>query len=85
MASTFRLKIVTPSGVAVDTDIVYLDITTPDGNIGLLAHHEPMLVKLSDGKIEYRINEGEELHPFEVKDAYFSFLGNTAEVISALI
>ncbi len=88
MHNTFQLDIITPSGKVVECSAHYLEIRTPEGSLDILAHHEAMLAKLADGEICYRQSYAEhedtELTRYRVQDAYFSFLGNTATIISAI-
>ena len=45
-----RLKIMTPDdGVMIDEDIVYMDVLTTDGHIGLQKDITPMVAKLKPG------------------------------------
>lgn len=84
MSREFKLKVITPSGIVIDQEVVYIEIRTAEGSIGILANHEPLLAQLVDGDITYRTGDSDELKTLAVQDAYFSFFNNKAEVLSAL-
>ena len=59
MADRIRLKIVTPAGTALDRMTNYVNLPTPEGSVGILADHAPMLCALGKGKLKYRFEGGE--------------------------
>lgn len=58
MEDRIRLKIVTPSGVAMERDVRYVRLPTPEGSVGILANHAPMLCAVGKGRLLCRF-EGE--------------------------
>lgn len=50
----FRLEIITPEKQFYDGDCESLVIDTPNGKLGVLAHHTPMVAALAKGKIELK-------------------------------
>ncbi|MBR0207677.1 MAG: F0F1 ATP synthase subunit epsilon [Oscillospiraceae bacterium] len=59
MADRIRLKIVTPAGTALDRMTNYVNLPTPEGSVGILADHAPMLCALGKGRLKYRFEGGE--------------------------
>ncbi len=59
MADRIRLKIITPSGTALDRGVNYVNLPTPEGSVGVLADHAPMLCAVGRGKLKYRFDGGE--------------------------
>ena len=61
MADRIRLKIVTPSGTALERDANYVNLPTPEGSVGILQNHAPMLCAVGEGRLKCRSEEGETL------------------------
>ena len=59
MADRIRLKIVTPSGTALERSVNYINLPTPEGSVGVLSNHAPMFCALGKGKLKCRSGEGE--------------------------
>ena len=59
MADRIRLKIITPTELALERDVNYVNLPTPEGSVGILANHAPMLCAVGKGKIRYRFEGGE--------------------------
>ena len=59
--STFPLKIVTPHGLYLETEVEILNLCTTGGQIGILAHHLPLVsaIEISDMNI---VTHGERKH-----------------------
>jgi len=57
MAKKFRLKIVTPTKTAIDKDVNMVIMQTVDGQIGVLAGHEPLTTVLGLGTLRYYEDE----------------------------
>ena len=51
MAPTFRLQIITPERVFYDAQVETVVILAPDGEIGVMAGHAPMVVSMREGGI----------------------------------
>ncbi|MFW5648425.1 MAG: ATP synthase F1 subunit epsilon [Candidatus Alkaliphilus sp. MAG34] len=54
MASTFRLQIITPNGIFYDDEIESLIVTTPEGQMGFLARHIPIIAPLEIGLVKIK-------------------------------
>ena len=71
MADRIALKIVTPSGVLLERDVNYVNLPTPEGSVGILSNHAPMLCAVGKGKLKYRFEGGE---------SFVSVAGGVAQV-----
>ncbi|MBR3185599.1 MAG: ATP synthase F1 subunit epsilon [Oscillospiraceae bacterium] len=54
MEDRIALKIVTADGVVLERQVSYVSIPTPDGSVGILADHAPMLCAVGRGVIRCR-------------------------------
>ena len=61
MADRIHLKVITPEGTALEKNAEYIRIPTPEGSLGILADHAPMLCAVGEGKLKCRSEEGERL------------------------
>ena len=59
MAEKIRLKIVTPDGPALEEKVSYVNLPTPEGSVGILADHAPMLCAVGKGRVKFRFVDGE--------------------------
>ena len=59
MEERIHLKVVTPVGPALQKDVSYVNLPTPEGSIGILANHAPMLCAVGKGRIRFRFEGGE--------------------------
>lgn len=51
MAKTFRVDVVSPEATVWSGDATFVIARTPDGEIGILADHEPILAALETGAV----------------------------------
>lgn len=54
MASTFRLSVVAPDRTVVEQDVLSLIVPGVEGYLGMQAGHQPMIVALKTGLLEFR-------------------------------
>ena len=54
MASTLKLEIITPEGVAFSDDVELVGMQTPDGQIGILPHHTRLMTEMLPGEMKLR-------------------------------
>jgi len=59
MSGTFNLKILTPERVVLDTVVSQVTATARDGQLSILAHHEPLVTALGIDALKYW-EDGEE-------------------------
>ena len=60
MTDTMKLEVVTPEGVIYSADAEMVTMPAVDGQIGVLAHHMPLLTRISPGEVVVRKNAGVE-------------------------
>ena len=60
MTDTMKLEVVTPEGVIYSADAEMVTMPAVDGQIGVLAHHMPLLTRISPGEVVVRRNAGVE-------------------------
>lgn len=84
MAKTFYLEIVTPDRSFFSGDVEILIVKTPNGEMGILGGHIPMVVAIAIGPIKIK-KDGEWLEAFmsegfmEIKQENSILLADTAE------
>lgn len=62
MASpTFKLEIVTPERVFLSETVEMVVVKTPQGELGVLAGHIPLVVAIAVGPVKVKKSDGEEL------------------------
>ena len=54
MNDTFRLQVLTPAGVLLETETDSAQLPAVDGSLGILAGHAPMIAGLASGAVRYR-------------------------------
>lgn len=53
MADSIRLSISTADGGGFDKQVSYVNLPTPDGSLGILRGHAPMLCAVGQGSVRY--------------------------------
>ena len=85
MAKCFHLRVQTPGGIVLEGPAVYCSLPIPDGSVGILADHAPMVCAVREGTALFRMESGEEkkLHLSEgaanVRDNSVTVLTGQAE------
>jgi len=86
MASTFQVRIVTPTGVVFEGEVEQVSAVGPLGEFGVLAEHINFITSLVPGILEARLAGGESKHWIvsgglaEVKDGVMTVLASSAEL-----
>ena len=62
MTDCINVRIVTPDGVAYEQSAGYVNIPTPQGSVGILSNHAPMLCAVREGTLLCRKSDGKEEH-----------------------
>ena len=60
MPKCFQLRVVTTGGTALDTKVTYCGLQTPNGALGVLANHAPMMCLVREGQLLFRNEDGDE-------------------------
>ena len=58
MATTFRLRLISPTGVLFEGNIESLVAPGTEGYLGVLAHHAPLVTGLRPGTVTFRTADG---------------------------
>jgi len=58
LADAFSCSLVTPERSVIDTEATYVDLPAHDGQIGIMNHRAPLLVKLGVGQLRLELPEG---------------------------
>jgi len=58
MAKTFQCSLVTPQRQELEGEATYANLPAHDGQLGVMADHAPMLVKLGSGPMRLDMAEG---------------------------
>ena len=56
MEDRIALKVVTAEGVVLERRVNYVSIPTPDGSVGILCDHAPMLCAVGKGNVRCRFD-----------------------------
>ena len=86
MASTFQVRIVTPTGIVFEGEVEQVTAVGPLGEFGVLAEHINFITSLVPGVLEARLPSGESKHWIvsgglaEVKDGVMTVLASSAEL-----
>ena len=78
--STFSLKIISTDKVFYDGKCEYLVIPTIDGEKGILAHHENMVIAVEIGELRFRKPDGE-WETAVVSKGFAEIVNNRASVL----
>lgn len=78
--TAFSLKIVSGGGTVYEGDCFSLVVPTAEGYYGIQAHHTPVVIAASAGKIKYTTAQGDLF--FETDGAVVRFQNNTASILS---
>ncbi|MEI8143116.1 MAG: ATP synthase F1 subunit epsilon [Candidatus Berkelbacteria bacterium] len=82
--NTFKLKLISPSGIAYEAEATEITLPTTDGEIGILPNHEPLITLIKAGLI--KIKNGREEKELateggiaEINNNVIKILADTAE------
>lgn len=80
MAESLIVDIVAPDAVLWAGEAERVSAPTVEGEIGLLANHEPVLSVLRAGSVRVHATDGKD-HSFDVAGGFISFDHNTITVV----
>ena len=80
MANTFRLEIVTPTGVVLDDQVVHVRCPGAAGDFGVLAGHAPMMAGLTSGRLGVDFTDHSE--DYAITGGYLEVHSNAAVVLA---
>ncbi|MBC7266064.1 MAG: ATP synthase F1 subunit epsilon [Coriobacteriia bacterium] len=70
MAKTLLCEIVTPERILYTNEVEMVVAPTPDGEIGILPLHAPLVTLLAPGELRVRFNDGKDVEWFAVSGGY---------------
>src|SRR5260370_17715509 len=85
MASTFKFRMVTPTGIVFEGDAAEVSAIGPLGEFGVLPDHINFITSLVPGVLETQLPDGSKMHWVvsgglaEVKDSVLTVLASSAE------
>jgi len=85
MASTFKFRLVTPTGIVFEGDAAEVSAVGPLGEFGILPEHINFITSLVPGVLEAQLPDGTKMHWVvsgglaEVKDSTLTVLASSAE------
>lgn len=74
--NTFKLKLIAPDGVKYEHEASEVILPTPDGQIGILPNHEPLVSLLAPGEITIK---------YDGKDHFLATEGGIVEIGNNLV
>ncbi|MCD6098176.1 hypothetical protein J7K18_04705 [bacterium] len=77
----FRFRLLTPEGEVFSEDIEYLSCFTPEGSLGILAGHYPLVAKLVPGETLYVRGSNDE-HWFVLSGGFLNVRRDETVVVS---
>lgn len=80
MPKTFHLIISSVGETHFDGEAISATLPGSDGELTVLAHHEPFVTALKSGAITVRLEKGE-TKKFETENGILEFSGNRAVVL----
>ncbi len=70
MAKTLLCEIVTPERITYRNEVEMVVAPTPDGEIGVLPLHAPLVTLLAPGELRVRFNDGKDVEWFAISGGY---------------
>ncbi|MCL4078779.1 ATP synthase F1 subunit epsilon [Coriobacteriia bacterium Es71-Z0120] len=70
MAKTLLCEIVTPERILYTNEVEMVIAPTPDGEIGVLPLHAPLVTLVAPGELRVRYNDGKDVEWFAVSGGY---------------
>ena len=78
---TFTLKVVTPTGVALEESVEFVKLPGENGEIGIYQNHSPSLVKLHAGKVRVHPEKGD-IHKYFIPSGFSQILENEVTILA---
>lgn len=72
--NTFKVRILSPEGIIKETEADSAGLPASDGQVTILANHEPYAASLREGVIS--ISKNEEIDPFLITSGFAKFENN---------
>lgn len=82
LMSQLHLKIVTPEKLIFDEEVSQVNVSTEDGQIGILPNHTNLMAKLEPGELV--IKKGGKVDTMAIGDGFLQMADNTLTVMTDL-
>jgi F-type H+-transporting ATPase subunit epsilon len=79
---SFHAQVLTPEGTVYDGEVEQVSTRTGVGEVGVLAHHAPMLARLVPAELRLHVSEGETIR-YAQGDGWIEVFANRARVLIA--
>ncbi|MGI5901823.1 MAG: F0F1 ATP synthase subunit epsilon [Desulfitobacteriia bacterium] len=80
MADTFRFNVVAPDGQILSKDVEFVLVRGKEGDLGILAHHAPLVAGLEIGVAQYI--EGGQRHKLAVCGGFIEVIDNKVTILA---
>jgi F-type H+-transporting ATPase subunit epsilon len=77
---SFQALVLTPEGKVYDGEVEQLSTRTGVGEVGILAHHAPMLARLVPAELRLHVSEGETIR-YAQGEGWLQVFANRARVL----
>ncbi|OGE28760.1 ATP synthase F1 subunit epsilon [Candidatus Daviesbacteria bacterium RIFCSPHIGHO2_01_FULL_40_11] len=77
-----HLKIVTPEKLILDEEVSQVNVSTEEGEIGILPHHANLMAKLTPGELV--IKRGGKVDSMAIGDGFLQVADNTLTIMTDL-
>jgi F-type H+-transporting ATPase subunit epsilon len=78
----FQAHVLTPDGVVYDGEVEQLSTRTGVGEVGILAHHAPMLARLVPAELRLHVSDSETIR-YAQGEGWLEVFANNARVLIA--
>ena len=79
---SFHAQVLTPEGGVYDGEVEQVSTRTGVGEVGILAHHAPMLARLVPAELRLHVSEGETIR-YAQGEGWLEVFANRARVLIA--
>lgn len=80
MATSFMVKVVTPTKVVLEQEADFLLVRTTEGDMGILGNYFPLVAALADGQMKIRKDKREKF--FRVEGGFIEISNNQVTILS---
>src|SRR5437867_3418777 len=79
---SFHVQVLTPEGTVYDDEVEQVSTRTGVGEVGILAHHAPMLARLVPAELRLQVSDSETIR-YAQGDGWLEVFANRARVLIA--
>ncbi len=80
MANKFNISIITADGKKINDTAEILNVVTSSGNIGIMAHHLPLIANIEISTFNYK--KDNIIHQFAISGGILTFNNNEALILA---